>query len=212
MIKAVLFDLDGTLIDTVHDLAASANFALKTLSLPLNSTEDYIKFIGNGVPTLLKRASSCEIGSERHTELLKLFREYYNAHCCDNSLPYDGIHDLLKTLRAKSIKTAVVTNKLHEMAVKMIDTYFPNMFDIVVGSGKFQPKPDTTMAKHIVSELNLRPEECLFIGDSGVDMQVAKSCGMTALGVLWGYRDKKELCEMGAGILKKAPSEIKYLF
>lgn len=214
MIKAVIFDLDGTLLNTIDDLGNSVNFTLKKLGYPTFTIEEYKYKVGNGMRSLIER--SLPKGHQNDGEIesaLRIFTEHYKLHKADNTAPYKGIPELLKALKEKGIKTAVVTNKAHASAKPLIDEIFPDMFTQVTGQKEGVPtKPDPTAVFNTMNALEVAPSECIFVGDSWVDMKTAKNCGAFALGVLWGFRKADELKENGADALIEKPEELlKYI-
>lgn len=198
--KAVLFDLDGTLINTLEDLAAASNYALAAYGYPLRPVEDFKLLAGNGVAVMLERAMpQGERTPGRVAELKEKFLEYYAEHYADKTAPYDGVTELLQTLKAKGYKRAVVTNKVEEMARVILDKLYPDCFDLIFGQRDGVPtKPDPTLARMAMEELGVSPAECVFMGDSGVDIQTAVNSGALPVGVLWGFREEGELLENGA--------------
>lgn len=214
MIKAVIFDLDGTLLNTIEDLANSVNYMLKQFGYPTFTVEEYKYKVGNGMRSLIQRSLPKNHQSEAEIEnALKIFTEHYKLHKSDNTAPYDGIKDLLKNLREKGIKTAVVTNKAHASAKPLVEENFPKLFDKITGQKEGVPtKPDPTAVFNTMKELQVSSEECIFVGDSSVDMQTAKNSCAFALGVLWGFRKADELKQNGADALIKKPDELlKYI-
>ena len=210
MIKAVLFDLDGTLVNSLADLAASSNFALKEFGFPAHKTESFKYFVGDGMPKLIERILPSEKRDENTIKaVLNVFLEHYKEHYCDNTTEYQGIFDALSIIKEKGISCAVVSNKKQDMAVCVTEKFFGNMFSIVCGKREgFPAKPDPALTLQVIKELNVKPSECLFVGDSGMDMAVAKNAGCLALGVLWGFRKKDELLQNGADFLAEKPSDI----
>lgn len=207
--SCVIFDLDGTLLDTLADLAAAGNHALETLRLPTHGTEAYKGFIGNGIPNLIRRMLPEGSGDVLQSEALRLFSDYYAAHHSDKTKPYDGIPALLTTLHARGIKTAVVSNKAHVFSVSLIRRFFGETVDVVYGTGDGMPrKPDPTAVLRVLEELHAKPEETLYVGDSDVDMQTAKNAGLPSCGVLWGFRSEQVLTESGAHVLAKDAKEL----
>ncbi len=212
MIKAVLFDLDGTLVNTLGDLALSVNFVLEKHGHPTHDTESYKKFAGNGNEVMMRRALPEEFRGDREyvLKLREEFYNYYKEHCADVSFVYDGINELLISLRAMDISVAIVTNK----AQSMTDTLVPklmdkNIFCAVIGQRDTVPtKPEPHMPFLAMSEMDVNPDECLFVGDSNTDMETGLNCGNTPVGVLWGFRDEKELTESGARYIVETPDEI----
>ena len=210
MIKLVIFDLDGTVCNTIDDLAASTNHALAVLGYPTHPVEAYKYFVGNGMSNLIYRALPEGHKSEEEcSKAKKLMLGHYETHFADKSAPYEGIPDLLKTLKRDGIKIAVCTNKAHYMAVEIAQKIFGGIFDAVMGQGDEYPlKPDPTSTKMLMERFDSGPEETLFVGDSGVDMQTAHSCSLNSIGVLWGFRTEKELKENGASFIAEAPTDI----
>lgn len=210
MIKAVIFDLDGTLLNTIDDLGNSANYMLKKLGYPTFSIEEYKYKVGNGMRKLIERSMPSDHQRDEEIEnALDIFMEHYEKHKTDNTAPYKDIPQLLEKLREKGIKTAVVTNKADVAAKPLINGIFPNLFDEVTGQKEDVPtKPNPTVVFNTMKELDVRPEECIFVGDSSVDMQTAKNSGAFALGVLWGFRKADELLENGADKLISSPLEL----
>lgn len=210
MKKAVIFDLDGTLLNTIDDLGDSVNYVLKKHNYPTFSIEEYKYKVGNGMRKLIERSlPKSEQTDEKIEKILAEFMAYYGEHKMDKSAPYDNIEQLLKTLKQKGVKTAVVTNKAHISAKPLMDEVFPNLFDAVIGQKEGVPtKPDPTSVFAVLKELGVSADECLYLGDSGVDMQTAKNAGIFGIGVLWGFRKADELIENGAKKLIGKPQEL----
>ena len=209
MYSCVIFDLDGTLLDTLADLAAAGNHALSTLGLPTHETDAYKTFIGNGIPNLIRRMLPEGSVDTLQNEAFQLFSAYYAAHSADRTKPYEGIPSLLKTLHARGIKTAVVSNKAHIFSVELIRRFFGETVGPVYGTGNDLPrKPDPTAVLRVMEELNVKPEETLYVGDSDVDMLTAQNAGLDSCGVLWGFRSKDVLTESGARFLAKDAGEL----
>ena len=210
MIKAVIFDLDGTLLNTIDDLANSVNFMLEKFGFPIFSVEEYKYKVGNGMRKLIERSLPQTYKNDEQIEKsLSVFMDYYNQHKNDNTAPYEGIIDLLNDLKNAGIKLAVVTNKAHLSAKPLIENTFIGVFDEVCGQKENVPtKPNPQSVLNVLETLNVAPEDCLFVGDSGVDMQTAKNANIKAVGVLWGFRKKEELLENGADVIISTPNEL----
>lgn len=210
MIKAVLFDLDGTLVNSLYDLADSTNYTLTQMGFPTHETERYKYFVGDGIPKLIERTLPVSERNEKtKAEALKIFMDYYRQHYVDKTVPYKGIKELLSNLKAEGLKLAVVSNKAQEMALTVTSKLLGDEFSIVCGKQEGYPaKPDPTLTLKVIADLNVEPQSCVFIGDSGMDMLVAKNAGCTAVGVLWGFREETELLSNGANYTVKNPLEI----
>ena len=196
MKKLVIFDLDGTLLDTIADLAESANYALKQLGYPTHDVETIRTFVGNGINKLLERAlPSYEQTEENVIRMRSHFVPYYDVHNADLSSPYPGIVNLLEDLQAKGIQIAVASNKYQAATVKLVKQYFPNIdFVEILGQREgINVKPDPTIVFDILKKAKVSCEETLYVGDSGVDMQTAINAGIDAVGVTWGFRPRAEL-------------------
>ena len=196
MKKLVIFDLDGTLLDTIADLAESANYALKQLGYPTHDVETIRTFVGNGINRLLERAlPSHEQTEENVIRMRSHFVPYYDVHNADLSSPYPGIVNLLEDLQAKGIQIAVASNKYQAATVKLVKQYFPNIdFVEILGQREgINVKPDPTIVFDILKKAKVSFEETLYVGDSGVDMQTAINAGIDAVGVTWGFRPRAEL-------------------
>ncbi len=210
VVKAVIFDLDGTLLNTYEDLANAVNFALASYGFPVHSPEMYKIFAGNGTDVMITRALP---ESERNKETLKKVREiyfqYYDAHSGECTCPYDGIVKLLTELKSRGIKLAVTSNKIEFMTQSVIKTYFGDTFDFVTGQcDGINPKPDPSMVFKAMKTLGVEPSECLYVGDTGVDIQTGKNAGIYTVGVLWGFRERKELIENGVETIIEKPLEL----
>lgn len=209
MIKASIFDLDGTLINSLRDLADSSNYALARQGFPIYETERYRYFVGRGIPRLIEDilpedARTPEILAKTRA----LFDGYYGAHGLDHTGPYEGIPEMLTALRKDGLRLAVVSNKADAFVGQLVTSLFPGVFDVVLGQREGIPhKPDPTGALEACRKMGAAPADCLYFGDSGVDMLTANAAGMTAVGVLWGFREKEELLKNGAQLLIAAPSE-----
>ncbi|MBR7132210.1 MAG: HAD family hydrolase [Clostridia bacterium] len=210
MIKAVLFDLDGTLVNSLEDLAASVNYALHKCGLPTHPVEEYRYFVGNGMKNLIERTLPAQHrDTELYNTVFDLFYNHYSTHFADRTAPYDGIKELLIELKKRGIKIAVVSNKAHEMTLEVIKKLFGQCFDVVYGKCEGYPvKPDPTLSLKAVKELGVTAEECIFVGDSGMDAKTAVNIGCVGVGVLWGFRTKEELLENGAVCTVHTPKEI----
>lgn len=209
MYTCVIFDLDGTLLDTLADLAAAGNHALDALGLPAHGIEAYKTFIGNGIPNLIRRMLPAGSDDALQSEALRLFSDYYATHHSDRTKPYEGIPALLETLHRRGVKTAVVSNKAHIFSVELIRRFFGETVGPVYGTGNDLPrKPDPTAVLRVMEELGVQPPETLYVGDSDVDMLTARNAGLDACGVLWGFRPEDVLVKSDATFLAKDAGEL----
>ncbi|MCB2148195.1 MAG: HAD family hydrolase [Deltaproteobacteria bacterium] len=209
--QAIIFDLDGTLLDTLADIGDSVNLMLAEYGFPGHSTDEYRRFIGNGIRMLVTRALPIEGRSEKLvTACVRRAREIYWENWNRKTRPYDGIPDLLDCLKEKDLPLAVLSNKPHDFTVRYVNAYFGNWdFKVVMGQNDHFPvKPDPASALDIARQIGLAPEKFLFVGDSAVDMQTAATAGMYAVGVAWGFRGPEELRENGCRMLVNHPLEI----
>ena len=213
--KAVIFDLDGTLLNTYEDLANAVNFALEQNGLPTHPAEKYKIFAGNGTDMMITRAlPEADRNDEMLDKVRKLYFEYYNAHSGECTKPYDGIVDMLSELKSRGFKLAVVSNKIDFMTRAVVKEYFGDtVFDFVTGQcDGIIPKPDPSMVYKVMEQFGVTADECIFVGDSGVDAETGKNANMFTVGVLWGFRDKKELLECGAStVIPKADELLNYV-
>ena len=213
--KIIIFDLDGTLLNTLEDLTDSTNFALKFLGYPERSVEDVRNFVGNGVAKLIERAIPQGIDNPDFEKCLNIFKENYSKNMYNKTAPYEGIIEMLKTLKTKGCKLAVVSNKFDIAVKELCKKYFPDLIDIAVGENeangiKKKPAPDTVLS--VVEQLCANIDDCIYIGDSEVDIMTAKNSNMPCISVLWGFKNREFLMEHGACIIVKTPDEIvKYL-
>lgn len=199
--QLAIFDLDGTLLDTVADLANATNQALAKCGYPTHPTEAYYRFVGNGINKLFARALPEEARTEENVQRIRtLFIPYYNEHNADDSHPYPGIVELLTHLQSQGIQLAVASNKYQQATAKLVGHFFPNIrFAAVYGQREGVPiKPDPTIVNDILSETGISRTHTLYIGDSGVDMQTARNASVESVGVTWGFREEEELRTNGA--------------
>lgn len=212
MIKGAIFDLDGTILDTLSSLEKAGNLMLSALGFPPAPKAEYGYFAGNGMDVLVERALCYNGDTEliHYEQAKQLYREYLREYCNYAVKPFDGILTLLDELKNKNILTAVCTNKPHETAVAMIEKHFgKNTFSMILGQkDDFPKKPDPAGVLKILNKWNILPEECLYTGDSDVDMLTGKSAGTLTVGVLWGFRSKEELLENGADGLAETPLDL----
>ena len=210
MYKACIFDLDGTLCDSVESIAYSANQALRDMGLREAGTEEYKVFVGDGVDMLIRRLLRFA-GDEdglRFEELKQRYMEYFKEGCMYQVKPYPGIPEALKFLKEQGVKLAVLSNKPHENTKNVIEKVFgTECFDCILGqSERFPRKPDPEGALYLAELFGAKPEECLYVGDTGTDMKTGTTAGMYTIGVLWGFRGQKELEETGADRVIAHPS------
>ncbi len=212
MIKACIFDCDGTLLDTLVSIAHSTNCALRDCGFREFPVEEYKNMVGDGAAELIRRClrRNQEPGCESFERLFAKFREYFKEGCMYQVVPYDGITELLDTLKKRGILIAVLSNKPHIQTIDVIDRVFPKgTFDQIQGLIEEIPrKPAPDGALLIAEKWNVRPEECLYIGDTNTDMMTGNRAGMHTVGVLWGFRDRQELEENHAEVLVERPMEI----
>jgi len=199
MYKAVIFDLDGTILDTIEDLADSMNYALAANNLPARTLDEVKSFVGNGIMNLVRRACGEEEITETVNSVYDVFCTYYSEHCADKTKPYEGIPQLLAELKAAGVKTAVVSNKADVRVKPLAEKYYPGLFDIAVGERTGIPrKPAPDAVLDVVRTLGVALNEAVYIGDSEVDVKTAINARMPLIAVSWGFRDKKVLLDAGA--------------
>lgn len=209
MYKTVIFDLDGTLLDTLEDLTDAVNAALNAFGLPARTKAEVCSFVGNGIKKLIERAIGYP--HQAFEEILQSFKEYYGAHCADKTQPYAGILPLLQALKEKGVRTAVVSNKADFAVKRLAKAYFGELLEDAVGENESagvrkKPAPDSVLA--VMEKLNAEKGTTVYIGDSEVDIQTAKNAGVDGVCVTWGFRDERFLRENGGEKLVREPSEI----
>lgn len=210
MIKAVLFDLDGTLADSLIDLADGVNRAIASKGFPSHEVEAFKYFVGDGIPKMIERAlPEANRDADTVNEIKDIFLPYYAIHYADNTYAYEGMPELVNVLKTQGFIVAVVTNKEQHMANEVVTSLYGDVFDLVFGKRDGIPaKPDPTAALMAMEELGVKPEECVFIGDSGMDVATAVNSGAVPVGELWGFRKEDELLENGAKYIISKPHEL----
>ena len=206
-----IFDLDGTLLDTLGDLAASVNFALRTHGMPEHSLDDVRRFVGNGVRKLMERAVPDGADNPRFDETFATFRQHYMAHSLDTTRPYEGIPEALEALKARGCHLAVVSNKMMAATQELCRHFFPDTIEVAIGEDEAagirrKPAPDTVFAA--LKALGVGKENAVYVGDSDVDIQTACNAGLPCISVLWGFRDRDFLLQNGAETFISTPSEL----
>jgi len=208
MYKNVIFDLDGTLLNTIDDLADAGNWVCRNHGWPTHTVEEYKYFVGNGMTRLVTRFSP----EDQHTPagiqaILDEFMPYYNAHKEDKTAPYPGIRELLERLEGAGVRMAVLSNKAHSLVPAIINGCFPGVFNYIQGAVDGAPtKPDPTLLHRLMEEMGASPADTLFVGDSNVDIRTAQNGGLTSCGVLWGFRTRAELEVEGADYIVETPA------
>ena len=206
-----IFDLDGTLLDTLGDLASSVNYALRMHNMPEHSLEDIRRFVGNGVRKLMERAVPQGAQNPCFDEAFATFRQYYMQHSLDTTRPYEGIPETLETLKARGCHLAVVSNKMMAATQALCSHFFPDTIEVAIGEHEAEgirkkPAPDTVVAA--LKALGVGKEQAVYVGDSDVDIETARNSGMPCISVLWGFRDRDFLKQNGAETFISAPSEL----
>ena len=207
--ETYIFDLDGTLLDTLRDLAASTNYALRTHNMPEHSIENVRMFVGNGVKKLMERAIPNGIENPQFEDVYATFRQHYLEHNLDTTKPYEGIPELLAELKARGKKLAIVSNKFYAATQELARHFFPDTIEVAIGEReniKKKPAPDTVI--EALRQLGASRETAVYIGDSDVDIMTAKNCDMPCVSVLWGFRDKEFLMEHGATFFVEKPCQL----
>lgn len=204
-----IFDLDGTLLSTLNDLATSTNYALRWAGMPERTIEEIRMFVGNGVKLLMERAIPNGINNPKFEETYAKFREHYLEHNLDTTSPYDGIPELLRELKRRGKKLAIVSNKFYAATQDLAKHFFPDTIKVAIGERETirkKPAPDTVL--EALRQLGASKEGAVYIGDSDVDIMTAKNCGLPCISVLWGFRDKDFLIQHGGTIFVNKPSDI----
>ncbi len=206
-IQAVIFDLDGTLLNTLGDLRNAVNYALRRRGWPERTTEEVCAFVGNGIRNLMRLSMPEGMPDDVIDAGLAEFYEYYSAHMQDETVPYDGIMELLRQLKADGKKIGILSNKVHTAAVPLCRHYFGDLPDVIFGERPGVPrKPDPTSCLELMEKLGVTREETVYVGDSGVDMNTARNAGLLACGVTWGFRSRQVLLTSGANLLIDTPA------
>ncbi len=201
--------MDGTVLNTLDDLADSVNYVLAKFGMPERRPDEYRQFFGNGIKHALTCAVPPLTADDTIEEMLPYFREHYNKHCLDKTRPYDGIIELMKILKDKGYKMAIVSNKIDSAVKELNDRFFSDYVSIAVGERpgiSRKPAPDMVLAA--LGELGSSSEEAVYVGDSEVDIRTAANSGLSCIAVLWGFRSRDQLIKCGATTFASNPSEV----
>ncbi|MBN1576632.1 MAG: HAD family hydrolase [Chitinispirillaceae bacterium] len=208
-IKGILFDLDGTLLNTLDDLAEAMNFALRRGGLPAHPVDAYRFFVGDGIDLLVRRACAPVADEGIVKQCAAEFQKRYAVCWSRRTAPYNGIEAMLDELESGRLFLAVLSNKPHTTTTEVVRHYFAGRhFTVCMGNGIFPRKPDPEASLYIASIMGIKPANCLYVGDSGTDMQTALAAGMPAAGALWGFREERELREKGAWWIVERPADV----
>ena len=205
----IIFDMDGTILNTLEDLKNSLNYVLQQAGYQTRTLEEVRTFVGNGIRKTIERALPSDIEEEKVDELFSLFMDYYAIHNTDNTKPYNGVIELLKELKHLGYKTAVVSNKQNSAVKSLCKKFFTGLFDVEIGEKvNIAKKPEPDEVNEVLKILNIDRTKSIYIGDSEVDIQTAQNSKMKSIIVDWGFRDRKFLYEHGAEVIVSNPSEI----
>ncbi|MGI5963174.1 MAG: HAD family hydrolase [Lawsonibacter sp.] len=210
MYTHVIFDLDGTLLNTIEDLADAGNYVAIQHGWPTHTLEEYKTFVGNGMAKLAERfVPENWRTKEQLKQVLSEFMAYYDIHKQDKTAPYPGLPQVVTQLKKAGVSLAVLSNKADTMAGPVVEHYFPGMFPLVQGAMPDLPvKPDPTLLRRLMERMGAKKETTLFVGDSNVDIRTAKNGELTSCGVLWGFRTREELEQEGADYIAATPEEL----
>lgn len=207
--KTLIFDLDGTLLNTLDDLALSVNYSMRECGFSERTLDEVRSFIGNGVEVLIRRSVPCGTTEAEYKTALAVFKDHYKQNSRNHTAPYDGIVDLLEELKRKGYKLAIVSNKVDFAVKDLRDEFFMGLIDVAIGdSDATRTKPEPDMVYKAVEELGVDIKECIYIGDTDVDIETAKNSGMDCISVSWGFRTKSELIGYGAEMIADKASDI----
>ena len=212
MINTVIFDMDGTVLDTLEDLTDAINYVMGRFNLSARSINECRQFVGNGIKVALNLASNEKYPDETLDEMVSIFKEYYDVHCLDKTKPYEGIPELIAGLNAEGYKVGIVSNKIDSAVKELNSKFFSENVSVAIGERpgvRRKPAPDTVIAA--LKELGSRKENAVYVGDSEVDYQTACNSGLPCISVLWGFRDRAFLMENGASIFAESPDEVFYI-
>lgn len=211
--KAAIFDLDGTLMDSLQDLWISVNHALGQMGFPTRSIDEVRQFVGNGVGKLVQRAVPEGTSDALTEQCLQFFKQHYVEHCREHTAPYEGIIPLLQTLHQQGTRTAIVSNKLQSGVDELVDEHFRGLIDTAIGEREgVRRKPAPDMVDLAVRQLGMEKADCLYMGDSDVDVQTAMNAGLDCVAVLWGFRSRDVLLQAGATQFVHHPAELLEFF
>lgn len=208
-ISTVIFDLDGTLLYTLEDLTDSTNYALEQFGYPKRTIDEVRRFVGNGVALLIERAIPDGKNNPNCEKCLEIFKKHYSENMYNKTKPYDGVMSMLKKLKEQKHKVAVVSNKFDSAVKELCEKYFGELVDVAIGQREHiakKPAPDSVI--EAMNELNVNKEECIYVGDSEVDIQTAQNAELDCISVVWGYKDINFLYENGATTLIYSPEEL----
>ena len=209
MYTHIIFDLDGTLLNTIDDLADAGTHVCAAHGWPTHTVDEFKRMVGNGIPNLVRRFTPDGLGEDALAGALAEFSAYYDIHKEDKTAPYPGVPELLAALKGRGVHMAVLSNKAHALAGPVVEHYFPGVFEYVQGALPYAPlKPDPTLLHRLMEQLGAKPENTLFVGDSDVDVLTGKNGGLTVTGVLWGFRDRQELERAGADHVIEHPAQL----
>lgn len=209
MYKHVIFDLDGTLLNTIDDLADTGNHVCTLHGWPTHTVDAFKLMVGNGIPKLVERFAPQGTSQEVLDQAFQEFMDWYGVHKEDKTAPYAGMPEVTKALREAGVSIAVLSNKADVMAGPVVEHYYPGIFPVVQGALPGLPtKPDPTLLHKLMDRLGATQEDTLFVGDSNVDIRTAKNGGLTGCGVLWGFRSREELEAAGADVIVSTPQEL----
>ncbi|MBO4819526.1 MAG: HAD-IA family hydrolase [Firmicutes bacterium] len=207
--KAYIFDLDGTLLDTLEDLADAVNYAMRKNGFPERSLAEVKSFVGDGMRLLVKRSAPTGAEDDLLEKAFADFREYYSVHYMDKTKPYPGIEAMLRALKAQGKRLCVISNKVDYAVKLLMDQFFSGLFETVLGERegiRRKPSPDSLLA--VMEELELSREECVYIGDSDTDIETARNAGIDSISVSWGFRTKEFLKRSGAQRIVDEPKDL----
>lgn len=208
--KTYIFDLDGTLLNTLNDLAASTNYALRQCGMPEHSIDDVRRFVGNGIRLLMERAVPQGAENARFEECFSIFQQHYLKHSLDTTLPYEGVNELIHLLRQQGCRMAVVSNKFYVATKELVAHFFPEI-EVAIGEHEAagirkKPAPDTV--EEALRQLGVDKKDAVYVGDSDVDIATARNSGLPCISVLWGFRDRDFLVAHGATTFAEKPMDI----
>lgn len=207
--KLAVFDMDGTILDTLEDLKNSLNYALERFGYPARTLAEVRGFVGNGIRKLVERGVPADASTESTDRVFAEFSAHYALHCAENTRPYSGVTEVLRALRERGIKTAVVSNKADFAVRELCVQYFDGLFDAAVGEkAGVRKKPAPDSVNTVLAELGFDRRDCVYIGDSEVDLQTAQNSGMDCIAVSWGFREVDFLKNNGAKRIISEPSEL----